>query len=330
MGRQRTINDAEFWRAPRIADRTQEDKATLLYLLTSPYSNIIGIYQIVPRIAAAEMGWTADQLLSILKRLGNHDLVLFEDATGFVWVKNWWDHNSAKMAVATTLRSKTFAQIDEIPPSWRNDFLKDFLRRIPPKDGNVGVANDCLRDLVATEMTTRGYTVSIPYPQAIGSRPANTNNNAISNSNTNTTPNIVMPVAYPNLEPALREQLQKIISQLPPLLQQDVVDEIAAKISAGTLRNPLALARHFATHPEKFALSEGHNVRLAREKRAVVQAELSNQEQQRAGETAKIEEQLATLSEHEFKAAYKSLPPKILQHLQNRREQLQMGAKHEQ
>jgi len=44
MGRQRTIDDTNFWRSPRVADCSQEDKATLLYLLTSPSSNIIGVY----------------------------------------------------------------------------------------------------------------------------------------------------------------------------------------------------------------------------------------------------------------------------------------------
>jgi hypothetical protein len=134
MGRQRTINDAEFWRAPRIADRTQEDKATLFYLLTSPYSNIIGIYPIVPRIAAAEMGWTADQLLEVVKRLGSFELVDYDEPSGFVWVRTWWDHNSAKMAVASTLREKTYSQIAAIPAAWRADFLVDFLMRLNRHD----------------------------------------------------------------------------------------------------------------------------------------------------------------------------------------------------
>lgn len=56
MGRQRVIDDAGFWRSVQISVRSQEDKATLLYLLTSPFSNIVGVYQIVPHVAAAEMG----------------------------------------------------------------------------------------------------------------------------------------------------------------------------------------------------------------------------------------------------------------------------------
>ena len=81
MGRQRTIDDTNFWRSPHVADCSQEDKATLLYLLTSPSSNIIGVYPIVPRISAAEMGWTSEQLLPVLKRLAARDLVGFDEVT---------------------------------------------------------------------------------------------------------------------------------------------------------------------------------------------------------------------------------------------------------
>lgn len=72
--RQRTVSDF-FWRDPEICDLSQEDKATLLYLLTSPSSNIVGVYQVVWRIAAAEMGWTADQLIVVIKRLQTEGLL---------------------------------------------------------------------------------------------------------------------------------------------------------------------------------------------------------------------------------------------------------------
>jgi hypothetical protein len=98
MGRQRTIDDAEFWRSLRIANRSQEDKATLLYLLTSPYSNIIGVYPIVPCIAASEMGWTVDQLIPVLERLASLELISFDKPSGFVWVCMWWYHNRLRAA----------------------------------------------------------------------------------------------------------------------------------------------------------------------------------------------------------------------------------------
>lgn len=121
MGRQRTIDDAEFWRSPRIANRSQEDKATLLYLLTSPYSNIIGVYPIVPRIAASEMGWTADQLIPVLERLASLELISFDEPSGFVWVRIWWYHNRLRAAFLGNLAKRAYAELCKVPSNWRTD-----------------------------------------------------------------------------------------------------------------------------------------------------------------------------------------------------------------
>jgi hypothetical protein len=126
--RQRTISDF-FWRDPEISDLSQEDKATLLYFLTSPSSNIIGCYQVVWMIAAAEMGWTKDQLLVVAKRLKARGLLDFNE-TGWVWVKIWWKHNSP--AVALNINSKLVAhakkQCAVIPFEWLADFGKGLER----------------------------------------------------------------------------------------------------------------------------------------------------------------------------------------------------------
>jgi hypothetical protein len=116
--RQRTISD-EFWRDSQIWGLSQEDTATLLYLLTSPSSNIIGCYRLVWRIAAAEMGWTADQMLVVVMRLQEKGLIEYTES-GWVWVKIWWLHNSP--AVALNPRSKLITharkQFADIPRDW--------------------------------------------------------------------------------------------------------------------------------------------------------------------------------------------------------------------
>lgn len=163
MGRQRTVDDANFWRSPRIADCTQEDKATLLYLLTSPSSNVVGVYPIVPRVSAAEMGWTADQLLPVLQRLSERDLIGFDAASSYVWVRLWWDHNSARMALGQKLREKSLAQISAIPDCWRPDYVRDLHARLP-----FELQHHVCRYLSTGEgaQESTPTTLSIPYPSA--------------------------------------------------------------------------------------------------------------------------------------------------------------------
>ena len=111
----------------------------LAYLLTCPFSNIIGAYEFVPRIAASEMGWDSDsQLMPVLRRLTDCNFVKLDEGLSYVWVRIWWEHNSPTMAVGGTLRQRTFDQIAAIPPQWRDEFIDDFVSRLPSNDKKVG------------------------------------------------------------------------------------------------------------------------------------------------------------------------------------------------
>ncbi|MEQ1527631.1 MAG: hypothetical protein ABL911_12930 [Gallionella sp.] len=147
--RQRTISDF-FWRDPSISDLSQEDKATLLYFLTSPSSNIIGCYQIVWMIAAAEMGWTKDQLLVVAKRLKEKGLVDFS-SDGWIWVKIWWKHNSPGVALNpnSKLISHAKKQCAVVPFEWLVAFGESL-------------------EAVGIDTLVIGY----PYPQKAPSHPA--------------------------------------------------------------------------------------------------------------------------------------------------------------
>ncbi|WP_368655616.1 hypothetical protein ABRY94_04080 [Castellaniella ginsengisoli] len=134
MSRQRTIND-QIWRSNRLSGCTVEDRYALFYFLTSPFSNVIGAYEIVIRGAASEMGWDPDsQLMPVMRRLIDAGILDFDPQANYIWIKDWWDHNSAKMAAATTLRKKTFEQIAALPQGWRDAYVNDFIDRLPTED----------------------------------------------------------------------------------------------------------------------------------------------------------------------------------------------------
>lgn len=217
MSRQRTINDSAFWRSPKMAGRTQEDRATLTYLLTCPFSNIIGAYQIVPRIAASEMGWdTESQFMPILRRLQEAGFIEYEAEASFVWVHIWWDHNYPLMALAPKLRQKTFSQIQALPEKWRPLYIEDLLERLP--------GNEELRNLLANTFGCSKADqcpsdgVSIPYTYPIDR--VRLNNNSKSNSNPTT-------LNQEPLEQLSTAERQKIIALL-----RDVPDEDARNLLA--------------------------------------------------------------------------------------------------
>ena len=118
---------------------TIEDRFALFYLLTCPKSNITGSYSIIPRIAAAEIGWdTESQFLRVLRRLADSGFIKYDTETGFVWVRIWWEHHHPKVAMGPMLYKKTIKQIREMPSSWISEYLDDLLIQLQeyqdPKD----------------------------------------------------------------------------------------------------------------------------------------------------------------------------------------------------
>ena len=263
MSRQRTIND-QIWRSNRLSGCTVEDRYALFYFLTSPFSNVIGAYEVVLRVAASEMGWDVEsQLINVIRRLVDADLVYFDADANYVWVKVWWDHNSAKMAVASTLRKKTLQQIEALPERWRNDYVDDIINRLP--------ADDPLRDTVASALASPSDRVSTayadpsdsqssihsaphdalinqgvsepdtlctPYPNGMDRRPGNTTTNTNSIYNTTTTTGTGNGLQYPSsLAPAERTSIQNLIANIPAESAQALLDELEGAIKKpGTIR----------------------------------------------------------------------------------------------
>lgn len=134
MGRQRTINDQNFWHSPKLFNCTTEDKVALLHLLTGPVSNIIGVYSILPRIAGAEIGWTADQWLQVIGRLQEAGLARFDRQKMVVWVCVWWDHHNASQVAGPKLRARTRQEILNVPPEWQEDFVTDLKSQLSNRE----------------------------------------------------------------------------------------------------------------------------------------------------------------------------------------------------
>ncbi|WP_321849879.1 hypothetical protein [Pseudomonas paraveronii] len=178
MGRQRTIRDQNFWRSPRLLNCTTEDKVALLHLLTAPDSNITGVYPLVPRIAGAEIGWTADQWLQVIHRLQDEGLARYDHVRYVVWVRIWWDHHTATQVTGPKLRARALEEIRHIPSEWIDDFLRDFKERLtvdqqrwinealrPPSDPGleeISIPHGCGIDTVSEQV--RHNTKPQPKP----------------------------------------------------------------------------------------------------------------------------------------------------------------------
>lgn len=245
--RQRTISDF-FWRDPDISDLSQEDKATLLYFLTSPSSNIIGVYQIVWRIAAAEMGWTADQLMVVVRRLQTKGLVNFNEA-GWIWVKPWWKHNSAAGAFSPKLVQNAKKQCAAMPGDWLGDFLQ-LLESVGVDRLSIGYGHfiDTLR------RNTTYNSISIGTTTTGGEFPGNDETNL-----------------FLGLEATEIQSIKTRLEELPPSMAQNIIDELVALKGAGKVqKNVISLAHGLIKKAKSgdFNVAAGLKVRKDRERRS--------------------------------------------------------------
>lgn len=237
MSRQRTVNDTELWRSVRLANCTMEDRSLNVYLLTSPFSNIVGVYPIVARVAASEIGWDlGTQFTNVLRRLVDSSLADFDEATGMVWVKTWWDHHSATMAVASTLRGRTFREISDIPERWLVEFGLDLLARLPT-DSKAGNLHALVGDFLAS---LPGWgSVLIPDRYPIDRARSNANSNSIHICTTTTTaetgesfPDLQWPAAIAISD---RAPLSHLLSGLDRALSQQLLTELGERAASGKI-----------------------------------------------------------------------------------------------
>ncbi len=88
----------EFWSDPKVMeDMTPEDKYFYLYLLTNPCTNMIGIYRIVKKQMAFDLGYSIESINSLMNRfIDTHKLVLYNEETKEICIKNYGKYNLNK------------------------------------------------------------------------------------------------------------------------------------------------------------------------------------------------------------------------------------------
>ena len=91
------IVDTSFWTDGKVDEFSPEDKYFMLYLLTSPFSTQLGIYEISIKQVAFQLGYSADTVKVLLDRFENkYGVILFSAATNEVAIKNFLRHSIIK------------------------------------------------------------------------------------------------------------------------------------------------------------------------------------------------------------------------------------------
>ena len=167
-----------FWTDAKVDDSfTPEDKYMFLYLLTNPYTNLCGCYEISTKQISHQTGYNEDSVTRILNRLERmHDVIRYNNETKEILILNWGKYNWTK---SDKLVKPIKGAIDKI-------------KHTPFREYLTGVF-ECFRNLSIPYQYPTDTTVSVT--DSIDSIDNTTNTNV-----TNTTSNSAFDVFW-NLYP---------------------------------------------------------------------------------------------------------------------------------
>lgn len=123
MGRSRMVDDG-FWDDADLVNLTTEERFTLILFMTCKQSNVIGVFRVIWRSVGAGSGWTHDQVLNAARNLQTKGCIEIDEATGWVWVKEWWKHNSLRGAFTGNVGIKARRELLEVPDVWKTAILE--------------------------------------------------------------------------------------------------------------------------------------------------------------------------------------------------------------
>ena len=113
-----------FWTDPKIEEEfTPEDKYFYLYLLTNPYTNIAGCYEIGYKQLARGTGYNEDTVKRLIDRLKNmHKVIDYNEENKEVLILNWHKYNWSR---SDNLLTGVAAAVKDIKTPEFARYLKD-------------------------------------------------------------------------------------------------------------------------------------------------------------------------------------------------------------
>jgi len=124
-----------LWTDERVLNEfTPEDRYFWLYLLTNPYTTQLGIYALPTRIAALQLGYSNESVISLLQRFeSRYNLIRVSEESGEIAIKNFLRHSIIKggKPVYDCLMKEANLVKDEKLLEWVFENVIDYYNRHP-------------------------------------------------------------------------------------------------------------------------------------------------------------------------------------------------------
>ena len=147
MGIKRIV-DTDFWTDDKVMTLfSPEDRLFMLYLMTNPHTTQLGVYKILPKQMAFELGYSLDTALVLLDRFeSKYGIIKYSKETSEVAIKNYLKYSIVKggkpvldllQREARAVKNKALlSYIKAGASSSTNETVLSFIGSIPDDDEN--------------------------------------------------------------------------------------------------------------------------------------------------------------------------------------------------
>ena len=147
MGVKRVV-DTSFWTDGKVDNFSRDEKYFMLYLLTSPFSSQLGIYEISLKQMAFQLDFSVGEVQEFLDRFENkYGIILYSPETCEIAVKNFLVHSIIKGGAP--VRDCLIKEMKSVKAKWLITSVFSHLMDKPTYNDQV---NDTVKKLIAEVM----------------------------------------------------------------------------------------------------------------------------------------------------------------------------------
>jgi len=137
---------SKFWTDEKVIKLSEEEKFLLLYIYTSPHSNMIGFYILPKLYVMHDLGWSEERFTKPFTKLLAKGFIYYHEDTSVVLIPNFLKYNPIQNKNQAIGAAKALQELPDnplFPRFWRHlkrfakPFTKLFAERLPERFGNT-------------------------------------------------------------------------------------------------------------------------------------------------------------------------------------------------
>ncbi len=167
--------ESRFWQDEKMRNVSDDARYLMLYLLTSPHRNILGLYFLPFPYACFDLGWDEKRFKKALEELLKIGSIAYDTISHVVHVKNYLKHNplenpnQVKNAIEKLNelpKTHLFRSLLTVIEQFDKPFMQPLIERLQERLGQPGTGTGSVTVTVTEEVSMHGAEAAPCQPTA--------------------------------------------------------------------------------------------------------------------------------------------------------------------